>query len=390
MVGRRSSHLLIAATAVASTITVFDHPRWAAAATCTDGTGTMAVESVFTNGVQGLVGADYQRALRLPDGRMLWVFQDAFVARPWGADQLVHNVGLLQDGSCFTLLRGGTAENPTPWIAPEHTDPFHHWFWPLGGTITDEGTIALFVAEFHERGSRYLSHSEPIATWVATIDPVTMTPVSFEPAPDPGPQLYGWSVASDADYTFLYGHCYRQFGFGVRGHDACAAEVRVARIPRGELDAPLRYWDGAAWVADPAAAVNIAPATGPDGTRRGVNPMQVAHVDGRWIAVTKEGDWWGDTIYLDQAPSPTGPWSTEGILTPTPLGPEHNTYFASLIPDAARQIVVGLSNNRWDGQPSDAYHPTFRTLPLSRWSPPDRTPVNPKPGVERRCGPAHV
>ena len=73
---------------------------------------------------------------------------------------------------------GGTADNPTPWIAPEHTDPFHHWFWPLGGTITDEGTIALFVAEFHERGSRYLSHSEPVATWVATIDPATMTPIA--------------------------------------------------------------------------------------------------------------------------------------------------------------------------------------------------------------------
>ena len=116
--------------------------------------------------------------------------------------------------------------------------------------------------------------------------------------------------------------------------------------------------------------------------------MQIAHVDGRWIAVTKEGDWWGDTIYLDQAPSPTGPWTTEEVLTPTPLGPDHNTYFASLVPGAARQIVVGLSNNRWDGQRSDTYHPTFRTLPLSRWGAaddPDEPDRTPRPASDRRC-----
>ena len=40
--------------------------------------------------------------------------------------------------------------------------------------------------------------------------------------------------------------------------------------------------------------------------------MQIAHVDGRWIAVTKEGDWWGDTIYLDQRRRRPGRGPREG------------------------------------------------------------------------------
>ena len=175
--------------------------------------------ATFADHVEGIAGADYQRALRLPDGRILWAFQDAFLDRPDGDDRLVHNVGLVQEGSCFSLLRSGTAEDPAAWIAAELTDTYHRWFWPLGATVIGDGTIALFVAELRERGSTYLSHAEPVATWVALIDPATLTVVDLRPAPDPGPGLYGWSVASDDQYTYLYGHCYRQFGFGFLGHD---------------------------------------------------------------------------------------------------------------------------------------------------------------------------
>jgi hypothetical protein len=74
----------------------------------------------------------------------------------------------------------------------------------------------------------------------------------------------------------------------------------VARTTH-DLRAPFRYWDGTGWVADSAAAVNISPSVAPDGTARVINPTQVAHVDDHWIAVTKEGDWWGTRIYLDVA-----------------------------------------------------------------------------------------
>jgi hypothetical protein len=345
------------------------------AATCASDTADLT--DIFAATPDGLQGADYQRAIDLPDGRRLWTFQDAYVARPGRSDALVHNVALVQDGACFDLLHGGTADHPTSWLAASATTSYEHWFWPLGATLPGDGTVRIFVAEFAERGRRYLANATPVATWIATIDAATLTPIGFEPAPDPTTALYGWSVASDERFTYLYGHCYRQFGFGFLGHDPCTATVTVARTSH-DLQRPLRYWDGARWVADRAAAVNIAPRTAPDGTPREINPTQVAHTANRWIAATKEGDWWGSRIYLDVAQQPTGPWTTVAVLDAAARDPAENTYFASIIAasNRATDIVIGLSHNRWDGAPSTTYRPTFQTLHLpTRSDSASRTPL---------------
>jgi hypothetical protein len=319
----------------------------------------------FAQSPDGLQGADYQRAIDLPDGRRLWTFQDAYVERPGRSDSLVHNVAVVQRGACFELLHGGTADRPTSWLAADVTTPFKHWFWPLGATVPDDGTVRLFVAELEERGSHYLANATPIATWVATIEMATLEPVGLQPAPDPGPALYGWSVATDARFAYLYGHCYRQFGFGFLGHDACTSAVTVARTSH-DLKRAIEYWNGTSWVADPAAAINIVPTAAPDGTPRAINPTQFAHFDGRWIAVTKEGDWWGSTIYVDIAARPTGPWTTAAMVDATAHDNQENTYFASIIAadGDGKGVLIGLSHNRWDGARTRHYRPTFQTIPL--------------------------
>ena len=135
---------------------------------------------------------------------------------------------------CFTMLRTGTAADPRPWIGADATQLQQHWFWPLAGVVDREGLVHVFVAEMVERGPRYL-----IDRAGGDVDrhprPVVAAGQSFTPAPDAGTALYGWSVASDDRFTYLYGHCYRQFGFGFLGHDGCTAAVTVARVPRGEV-----------------------------------------------------------------------------------------------------------------------------------------------------------
>jgi len=115
--------------------------------------------------------------------------------------------------------------------------------------------------------------------------------------------------------------------------------------------------------------VNIAPQHGPRGESRRVNPMQFARVGRCWIAVTKVGDWFGNSIYLDRAPTAHGPWRTAAVIPAVTLGPPstYNTYFASITAIRGDNAVVGLSNNRWDGQLSGAYRPTFQSVPLRRW-----------------------
>jgi hypothetical protein len=240
------------------------------------------------------------------------------------------------------------------------------WFWPLGATVPGDGTVRVFVAELHERGDRYLANATPVATWLATIDAVTLELRTFEPAPDPSAALYGWSVTSDTRFTYLYGHCYRQFGFGVLGHDACTSSVTVARTSH-DLQRPLEYWDGVAWGPDPSGAVNVTPTAAPDGSPRAINPAQVTHVDGRFVAVTKEGDWWGSRIYVDVARRPQGPWTTTAVIDAAAADPAENTYFASVVASRGDELIVGLSHNRWDGGRSPVYRPTFQSISAQGW-----------------------
>lgn len=359
----------IATTAVTATATAATTTT-AGAVTCTGDVSAAGLNATFAGQVEGIAGADYQRAFPLPDGRRLWVFQDAFVRTSQGPE-LVHNVGLVQTGRCFRLLRSGTAAAPRPWIGSGRTAPLHRWFWPLGGAVAANGTFRLFLAEMIERGPRYLSQTEPVRTWMATISLPSLRVIRLRPAPDASPRLYGWSVVHRGKFTYLFGHCYRQFGWSFLGHDPCAAAVTVARVPRRRLSAQPTYWNGSRWTSRPGGAVSIAPRRGPDGEPRGVNPMQIGLVDGCWISVTKVDDWYGDKIYLDHAPSPVGPWTTAAVIPATPLGSSstHNTYFASLIASSATTRIIGLSNNRWDGHLSSDYRPTFTAVRHDRWRP---------------------
>jgi len=210
-------------------------PSRAVSAAAADG-----LTAAFAGSVDGLRGADYQRTVPLPDGRTLWLVQDAFVSAVGGTTQLIHNAAVLQTGPCFTLLHGGTRQRPTSWLAGELTSSRERWFWPLGSALAADGTLRIFLAEMHEQGTHYLDHTVPVATWMAVLDPFSLQLLDLRAAPDAGPALYGWSVASDRHATYLFSQCHRQFGFGLLGHAPCTGAVRVARVPRGKLDAVIR------------------------------------------------------------------------------------------------------------------------------------------------------
>ena len=335
---------------------------------CATSTTAAGLTAFFDSDVP-MVGADYQRAYPLPGGRILWLFQDAFLPTSSGP-QLVHNVGLLQSGACFQLLRTGSRDAPASYLLSDLTLRHHRWFWPLGGGTGADGDLHVFVAEMVEHGDRYLSHTVPTATWLVTIDADDLTVVDERLAPDSSAALYGWSVVSAGDHTYLYAHCYRQFGFDPLGfapevlaHDlTCAADITVARIPRGRFDETPSYWDGADWVADARVAVPVIPTDG-----RPVNPSQMALIDGEFVAVTKVGDWWGRTIVLDRAYAAEGPWETYATVDVEPECEGCNTYFASIVPFGADagSFLVGLSCNTWagDGWTLGHYDPSFSRVP---------------------------
>ncbi len=328
-----------------------------------------ALNAAFDVGIDGMVGADYQRAFELDDGRVLWVFQDAFVDDGNGGPTLVHNAGAVQDGMCFDVLTGGTEQQPDSWVAEDSTRNYQHWYWPLDGYQANDDTFVLFLAEMEERGDRYLGNATPVATWTVEIELATMEPGPLERAPNPSDALYGFSITTDDEYRYLYAQCHRQFGFSFAGHDPCAAEVFVARQPLDDSSALLEYWDGHTWTRNSNSAANVAPAEGPDGMRQGANPMQIERDGDRWIAVTKAGDWFGEVIYFDVAPRPEGPWTTTAVMPVATQGDpdEYAAYFVSFVPSDEDGHTIAMSSNRWDGVLSDAYRPVSATVPAGLW-----------------------
>lgn len=338
------------------------------ASVCLRNVSPAGLATLFDTEPAGIVGADYPRALALEDGRVLWTFQDAAVRTGPGRIDVVHNIAAIQDGRCFTVLYGGTRSAPRPFLFGGRTDPLRRWFWPLDAAVGEDGRIYVYAAEMREDGASYLTRTVPTGTWVAVLDPSTLTVVDELRPPDSSADLYGWSVTSDHDWTYLYAHCYRQFGFDTyiftKAFDrSCAADVTVARVPRGKLFDPPRYWDGRRWQADPRLAAPIIDRTG-----RRVNANQFEWTGSGFVSVNKEGDWWGDTIYVSHSATATGPFEVvHEIAAPTKCAVDCNSFFSSWIPAAAvdagpGQYVYSLSHNRWDGVVSALYRPTFHAV----------------------------
>jgi hypothetical protein len=345
-------------------VPVSSAPSRSAAPICLAGSAPGDLDRLFVSEPGGVVGADYQRATPLPDGRVLWTFQDAEVRRANGSTTLVHNIGMVQDGKCFTVLMGGTADDPRPWLFAESTTNFVHWYWPLGADVGADGLLHVFAAEMYERSAGYLVRTEPTSTVVAVVDMRTWHVVRTTAAPNPSDALYGWSIESDDTWTYLFAQCHRQFGYDLHiyyyAHDqACANRVTVGRVPTGMLLATPTYWTGRAWSADPSAAVPILETAG-----RMVNATQFLRVNNVWMAITKVGDWWGDRIVVERAERAVGPYSVVATIPATPkCAVDCNTYFASWVPSAQPgPLVFGLSHNRWDGVASEVYRPTFAAI----------------------------
>jgi hypothetical protein len=310
-----------------------------------DGLHAGDVQAFFSTEGNTMLGGDYQRAHALGGNRTLWTFQDAIMLDASGNQVFAHNAAALQDGNCWTVLN---APDGNPWLLADRTDSKQHWFWPLGSALAPDGaTLGIFMAELTEHGAEYLDDVEPLGVQLVTLDTATLGVIDVTTPPAPPTDLYGWSVTSDADWTYLYAWCFRQWGWSETGHDTtCTGDIRLARVPLGQLTATPEYWDGAAWQGDAAAAASVF-----DDSLGDVRPTDVRYDEGTFVAVTKPGDWYGSTVYVDRAPDPFGPWTRTDTLTIAPkCAPDTcNTYFVSFAGKADGKLRLAISHNRWDG-----------------------------------------
>ena len=315
------------------------------AAQCATSASTADVDAFFGgDDAAGLSGADYPHAYDLPDGRVLWLFQDAFSGTDADLrdDRFAHNAALVQDGACFEQLATSGGDG-TAWLGSWVETELSHWFWPLDAEIGADGDLWLYLAEVrNDNGHGAARGATPVATWRARYDLPSLEFVDLEPASDASSALFGYSIVSDAWWTYLYGHCYRQFeDGGSNGHDpSCSPYAYLARVPAGRMDDPLQYWDGTGWTRTRADRRPVF-------TGDGSMPVSVERFGDVYVAASDEDDWFGDTVRIWTAAAPQGPWTeVAGIVPPTRCGAGCNNYGAFVMPRLdGEQVVIALSNN---------------------------------------------
>ena len=251
----------------------------------------------------GMAGGDYPHAFGLPDGRTLWMFQDACSA---GTGCWATTSSPTTPRSCRRVRASGRCRPPaasgTAWVGSWVETGLSHWFWPLDAEVGADGNLWLFLAEVrNDNGSGAAEGAEPVATWRARFRLPTSRSSTWSRRATRPPPCSG-TGGLRRHVLYLYGHCYRQF---VPGDDdgfdpSCSPSAYLARVPRARLDDPFEYWTGSGWSADPSAKAPVL-------TGRRSMPVSVERFGDVYVAASDEDDWFGSAVVIRTATASAGP-----------------------------------------------------------------------------------
>ncbi|MFF1692501.1 DUF4185 domain-containing protein [Streptomyces sp. NPDC058257] len=330
-------------------------------------------------------GGDGTHSVRLPDGRLLWLFSDTFLgqvhAPPNPAGQphtwrdattpMVRNSGVV-------MSRSGTLQNTLP--APLFPDPApQQWRWPVAAKVeprspgSSENVVRVLLWT-RATGTGPWIYGVPLATEVATLSLPDLrvegiVKVSDQQAvPDPDKRvLYGTTTVDDGDWTYVFG--------GNDGKAAArpASHAYVARVPKGRLAEPgaWRYWDGEGWTESGKPRHVLG-----DGERKGVgSAFTVVRVKGTYVLFTMAAGTQGLTDVTSYwACSPTGPWHgpAKGFSPPLPKDGSAEQDMAAYNPQAHPalsgngRLLLSYDVNWLDAAPASAQANVSRNVSLYR------------------------
>ncbi len=315
------------------------------------------LDAAFSEPMGPLIGWDNPHVYELGEDRWLWIVHDSYFDYTGAVADLHHdgpqiqNLAILQTGTCFqTLFRGTRSERVNFELGNLEEGPPARFLWPLGGERHGDSLWVFWSETVHPDPPPPPGHGisrHPERVWLAEYDADTLARRSFEPAPNDGVfPSYGFAVASDSDYSYLFGNSnnlnfYREGGFYEGPHSA--TRMYVARVPRGEFDSDPTYWDGTGWSPSPDRAAAISERFYNE------NTMQPRYLDGQWLSVVKEDGFYGSDLVIDVADEPWGPWRTvqqfEYVTRDATV--EKNSYQPIILPwsSPAHGLAVVISEN---------------------------------------------
>lgn len=263
-------------------------------------------------------GGDGTHSVRLPDGRLLWLFSDTYLGRVHRPPNPVGEAYAWRDTTAplvrnsAVLMRDGRLEGTLP--APLFPDPApNQWRWPVAARVEPRSPgsaeqVVRVLLWVRTAGQAPWVYGVPTATEVATLSLPDLRVESIakvlgqEQETDLSRRvLFGTTLVEEDGWTYVFG--------GDDGRPAArpASHAYVARVPEGALGDPgaWEYWNGSGW----QTRARPRPVLG-DGRRTGVgSAFSVVRQDGTYVLFTMAAGAKGlTTVASYWSCSPTGPW----------------------------------------------------------------------------------
>ncbi|MER6125083.1 hypothetical protein ABT173_21070 [Streptomyces sp. NPDC001795] len=393
--------LVLALVCAALLLTALPHHEREGGGTCgertvTSWTGDTALNTEFTRygddptRTDDWTGGDGTHSVRLPDGRVLWLFSDTYLGQVHGPPNPAGESYAWRDpsaplvrNSAVVMSRSGRLESTLP--APLFPDPApNQWRWPVAARVEPRSPgsseqVVRVLLWTRTTGAYPWIYGVPTATEVATLSLPDLRVEGIvrilgqEQVPDASRRvLFGTTAVTDGDWTYVFG------GDDAQAASRPASQAYVARVPLGRLDRPSawEYWDGSAWTArgTPGAVLG-------DGRGTGVgSAFTVVRDSGTYVLFTMAAGTRGlTTVTSYWACAPTGPWHgpTRGFSPPLPQGQvaAYNPQAHPALSGGGRLVLsydvnwldaTGVSAQANLSRNVSLYRPRFVTLRLSR------------------------
>lgn len=296
--------------------TVDNHTRHDWPSYCADHVAVTPADyqAAFDHRRDGWAGADGAHPIPLPDGRVMWLFGDTLAGSIDATNALQpgwrmpSNSVLIQSGTCFTPLMGGTPLAPSSFL----TDAAGRRYWPASGYADTSVTPPVLRLTATQVNSGECGWFRLAAVRVFTLSLPDLRVIADAPAPyNQGavnvPSFGTWLVP-DGNQVYLYGEAggfqcaYDENGPYPRG-------TYVARTTRSALaTGPWQFWTGSGWSPQITAA---APMVFQGATADSIWYQNTVRYGNRFLTATRARPFgaFGPEVHAWFADSPAGPWT---------------------------------------------------------------------------------
>lgn len=248
---------------------------------------------------QGWNGGDGCYSVLLPDGRLLWSFQDSFFGQV-SADRnrtnnvMLRNAAHLQlDTSLqsFVQLNPGSGNASQTWIkygtAPEDQD----WYWPGAGQVYNN-KVQMLLSHVKKTGSGTWDFAH-VSTDLAIFDLPSMQLNQLIQDKDVLSNYSAGSMKAPDGYTYMYS---TENGF-------LTSSMYVARAANHDLTGTWEYYNGTGWSTTPVK-YNVC---------NDISQPNVFYKNGKYYLVSQQIIF-GLDIYILESNTPVGPWTNKRTL----------------------------------------------------------------------------